>query len=703
MNETLKNKLRARVIEEQDIVVYFWYNAFEEQLFSEQIDSEYDMTYWDFGNIFLVNNLDIIPELSMNNLVYLLSSNNNEIVQLAKEQIMQRFENGEHIFSGENSELDAFGVRVSAWQTAFSKLGKENIEKFKAILDRKERELKESNPRVYELLCKFPTYIGMDNFLSCYENGSITLDKLELLEKLALENPNMLNTINFRIFDDEIFEMGEEFISRIAKFPNFSNKLINLAKNNPELFQIVKKHFTELEQTQTIQEALDIEYKILGYITRNAISIKGNIDFESLANCAIRNHEIIGNISIDYTENYEEEFEKECDKQYARNPILEEKKNILFNKYFGMSLYNAEDFFIRYIKNIDQIQLQQQDIKDYIAEVARVLQVEDEAELDKIYYSARKMATPLQNIHFEYELRDAYTKTFVQALNETHNNLNGTEEVQYIEFQGEKIKQIKLNGKFNLLVHSTDSGFKEEKNIEKGILNAWKHQKDPSAHLASSCFMTQDFLGHVPANEKGVLAVFTSVNSKDLSLMGPSDINSHIRNYNYESGDGMYMSAENLPYYSRRIYSEVPVERKKPDYFLLFDDSSEEVVQNTYKAALEFGVSVCFIDKKEIVEQQIQNLKELMTQFKESGDLSILQNLVSTYETNVAGWLLNRDSSEIDDSLTSNINNERFREHFEQIEASIYTIIGEYIQENRGKTDFSQKLIQISRNNARRN
>ena len=107
--------LRAKALEEQDILIYYWYNWFDEQLFTEKIDSESNISYSNFAKDVLVPNLDIIPNMSMNNLVYLLSSSEDSINKIAVEEIMRRFHLGEHIFSGENAEMDCFGVRRDLW------------------------------------------------------------------------------------------------------------------------------------------------------------------------------------------------------------------------------------------------------------------------------------------------------------------------------------------------------------------------------------------------------------------------------------------------------------------------------------------------------------------------------------------------------------------------------------------------------------
>lgn len=281
-------------------------------------------------------------------------------------------------------------------------------------------------------------------------------------------------------------------------------------------------------------------------------------------------------------------------------------------------------------------------------------------------------------------------KHMLMLFGETDDKLTQATDTEFIEVDGKQVKKINLRGDFNLLVHSTDSGFKGDKEILDGsFASSWRNISDTERHLASSCYITQDFLGHVPANENGVIAVFTRSTTEGISLMGPTDIDSNIKQYDNTSNRGLYMAAKNMPQNTRRVYSEIPVERRDPDYLLIFDDTPEQVLQNSYKAAAEFGIPVIFIDKVEVEKQQLSKLDELTKKFEETQDLSVLSELISTYETNVAGWLLNRDPKEVDDSFTKNIDNERFRADFETRENVIYQMVQTYVQQAIQKGDKS--------------
>ena len=697
MDEALRDKLRKKIIEAQDEIVYFWENNYCEGTSTETIPDS-DLHYGSLVSDFLKDNLDFVENLSMGNLVLLLSAIDKDVVEAAKAQILKKFDAGEHIFSGPNPENESFGIRSLAWDSVYGKLPEEDLKRIHAKIDEQYEALKEADPKAYSIAEKITTYMALDNFLHYYEKGIITPDKLDFIGKMISENPNILNTINFGVFSDEILEMGEEFVTRVSQYPNINSKLIILANSNPQLFEAVKKGFIDLEQTVSEQEALALQETTLIYATRMAHEIQGDINFEDLVNSAILHRDSYFDKEVDYSENYREEFEKDCDAKYDRSSFVHNKKAILLSKFFGISNYKAEEFFNTYFKNAGQLDLPDGELKDYITQVTRILETEDEAEIDTMYHSMEKRVTPIERTHFEYDLRDAYMQTISDATRKTHESLEAAEDAQFIDFNGHKIKQVKLTGDFSVILHSTDSGFKEEKTLEEGkFLETWRQRKDPSTHLTSGCFVTQDFMGHVPAGTNGVLAVFADLDKSDLSLMGPTDIDSHVRKYDYQAGKTKYMTAGNLAHNAKKVYAEVPVQKKKePDYFLIFDDTPEDVVQNTYMVAAETGATVLFGNKKDIEQRQLQKLDDLMERFKETGDLSVLQTLVSTYETNVAGWLLNRDPSEQDESFTAGIEHERFRADFDQREARMYDLIDEYIRGAGTRPNARESLKQVA-------
>ncbi|MBR3696995.1 MAG: hypothetical protein IKM97_01805 [Clostridia bacterium] len=457
---------------------------------------------------------------------------------------------------------------------------------------------------------------AIESFLNSYAKGNVTPQKLEYLKRVATENPNILNKMSYAILTDEIFEMGEEFVTRIARYPNISSKLVQLLEISFEVFQTIKAGFIELEKTARRPETLEIEQKVLSYVINNYKDLQG-LSFEQIANMAIQEIEEI-------------------------------------------TIYTEKGF--------------------------------------EVVNFGEANSSPLDELHHKYDIIQRYAQSFVYALHETAEVARSIEEVVYFDVNGKRVKQINFHGNFNFLVHSTDSGFKEEKKILDGnFKKTWSQNPDIEAHLTACCFINQDFLGYVPARENGVLMIFSDLQPDDISLMGPVDINSHITEYDCKAGRPVYICAKEMPYHSRRVYSEIPIENREPDFILVFDDMPDSVLQNSYKAAADFDIPVLFMSKSELEQNQIDTLYDMIQDYYSKSDLSILSSLVSIYETNVAGWLLNRDNSITDNSFTKGINNERFREDFEFLGTIIFKLLDEYISKLAEKQNNSTDISIIGR------
>ena len=207
--------------------------------------------------------------------------------------------------------------------------------------------------------------------------------------------------------------------------------------------------------------------------------------------------------------------------------------------------------------------------------------------------------------------------------------------------------------------------------------------------IIASAYMNQDFLGCAPVGENGVMYGFTDIDVEKVNIMGTTDINSYVRSYDHSASANKYRTADEMPYESRRVYSEIGIERTdtKPNCVVMFDDLEDEAKMNAYDAAAEFNIPIYYIDKKEIAEQQIERLQGKIADFKETKDINKLDEIINTYETNAAGFLLNRTKKEVDETHTSQIDNTVFKEQFDKVENEIYDSVTQHLEYISSKED----------------
>ena len=294
-------------------------------------------------------------------------------------------------------------------------------------------------------------------------------------------------------------------------------------------------------------------------------------------------------------------------------------------------------------------------------------------------------------------MEQEFALSYTSELSETKKKLDKSDNRKIIEFEGKKVVQIEPDNYFNLLVHSTDAGFVNENKLtaEESLKSKWKSSDLTFNHVISMTYINQDFLGMAPVGENGVIYGFTSLDSKNVRLMENTDINTYSNEFGYSASQKKYLTAQSMPYNSRRLYSEVGVERSKtnPDYVIIFDDSTEQAIKNAYKAATEWDIPVILLDKEKIKDRQIERLEELKKNFEETRNPDKLHELLNTYETNMAGWLLNRKQDEQDQSFTKSINNERFREEFDEEYSKITSTMENYLEGFEQNHESTQDLV----------
>lgn len=290
-----------------------------------------------------------------------------------------------------------------------------------------------------------------------------------------------------------------------------------------------------------------------------------------------------------------------------------------------------------------------------------------------------------------------YALSYTEELARTKEDLANVQKQVIIEHGGKKILQIEPGENFNLLVHSTDAGFISEGklNENENLKEKWKTSDNTFNHIISMTYVNQDFMGMAPVGENGVMYGFTSVDNKNVRMMGNTDINTFSNEFGYSAVQKKYLTAKSMPYNSRRVYSEVAIERKetKPDYVIIFEDATEKNIENAYKAATDWNMPVVLLNKEKIKDNQIQRLEKIRKDFEETKDPEKLHELLNTYETNMAGWLLNRKTDEKDESFTQMISHERFREDFENEYNNITKTIDEYLEGFNINDDRTEELV----------
>lgn len=711
MSIQITNEEKETIIKQQDFLVYFMHRNIVETTAGERPEN-LNVSFFEFPEL-LKNNIDILEHFTTDNLILVLPKlansylkDNENVKKYIIDLLKKRFIDGEHLLGGSDIEIDFFGAHSEIFSGA-NVIAKEDTEFWEEIKNKilDEYNDKKDDSRFSKIFDLLQKYVSVDNLCKCIQNGIFdNSDKINMLTILAEKNPELIKTMDFNIFKGDIYTFGIDFIEHIASYPNLSYKVVKLNENNPALFEAIIK-IAEIDKEKIpLQKYEDIEI-LASYFSKRCFSLKDMpLNLEDLKNCAIRHWGIFDKASeiveCDYGPDYEKRYEEACNSKFVQEKELEGKKNILLIKYFSVSLKEAKKLINIYEGNINKVKHLSKDESAlvFLDNIKKVIQIDDIDELENLYSNPTYQIKPDALLKFRDDIRNLYAITFSDKLFDTHSQVELAKSIEgkKIVYNGKLIDVIPLTGNFSFLIHSSDTGFKTEKKIlDNDFKKTWENIPDPSTHILSTSYINQDNLGAAPVKGNGVLYAFTNLPTERIQLIGNTDINSHVRTSYYSSQNSQFVSANDIAYQTRRVYNEIAVERKdlRPDYIIVFDDSDEKVKDNSYKAALDWNIPIIYINKEKILNQQLENLETLIDLYKSTNSPQYLQELFITYETNISGWLLNKDSTYEKETYTDGIDNLRFKDSFKVIREQIMDIAKEALSTASNK-EFVIPIIQ---------
>lgn len=694
MEEENKRLLIKKIIQEQDLVSLYAFDNFNKSLGVMQVYTK-DIYYKDLYK-FILENPEIMDSFSIKNLYTLLARGyKDEDEKIINEKIAKKLEQEE--FFCEDIDKEAFMKPIHT-NMLYGKIDEETKKK---INDKTLKDLKTLKGTEYEkIVGHLGFYPDAINFLKYYKDGIFTPEKVEVINKMIDKNSNALRYVNFGLFQDEVFELGPDFCEYISKFPAISYQMLLIKDKAPQMFETISDRIKSYDNIKDNLNELEI---LVTYGARNVFELQDKeIKIDDFLECAYRNSNEFQLINVDYGSEYQKRFHKELKKEYDKASKTEEKLNVYMNKEYSLSLKGAKRLLKDFGTDLENLENLSEETKQFFKEINKVVELDDEEQINTLFSSSQTRYSTIQVEKVKAEIQKECAKEFSEEFRKTNKKiqqrLQKNQEVIEIEYNNRKIKQVKLNGKFNLLFHSTDTEFISVKDATENFKEEWKNGKNKNNHVVSTTYTNQDFLGLAPVEKNGVRYVFSTVQKDNIRLMGVSDLNTYSTYFAYDSASKQYMSANTLANNARRVYSEFGIERDgvNPDYVCIFDDDLPEVVENTYKAAEQFDIPILYIDKAEIEQQQIDRLENLVEEFNNTKDTQILQKLINTYETNVAGWLLNRsDELEKDESHTATIDNTRFKDDFKNIQNKIEDTVKQFLSIKDGKTNPEEEITEV--------
>jgi len=581
---------------------------------------------------YIQDHLFILKKLSTENLIHLFSMKNHTFAQMrpvfnfVEQEIMERLALPESILAG--SSLAYYVNFKGRKENSFSLSGMslEHIEQVSASIYSSISYLKRNYPNDYRRMQGKLNLRTVQNYCSLLEQGGFTEKKYDTIDRIALENRHTLDSIHYGIFADEVYQLGEDFICLIARYPNICKQIVELSHICPKVMKVIGdivcaySSSSDFFYHQILHDTLYYLYHILDFSNLENLSY---VDIVNMALLEPSHLELTGLREYKQViQDFDHRFQELLDDSHSINEL----RDIYCLKYFGLSQMGVWEF-LRTFQLMDVNSSIIQEMNDVILE-------SDEEKLVQKYWSCSFIFTPLDILKLKDQLRRECARSYVDALMDTEKkiDLSVSETVSY---HGSSIQVIQLDDDFSLIVHSTDSQIVgASKEMDDHVVDSWNHPRDAQTRLVASSYINQDNFRLAPLGENGVYMGFIHFHEEQIEMISSYDSHSRLGEMKAVSfKDSCYIPADHMASSMRCGWSEIDHQLTNPDYIVLWDDATEKQKENAYEAALKWGIPILSLSKMKLRQRQIQKQNDLMTEFRIENDYSMIKKLVNCFES----------------------------------------------------------------------
>ena len=626
---------------------------------------------------YIFNNEHILKNMSNDNLVLLIGMLSDDEIDNVLKELEKRIKNGDTIFESNVIRKGLFNIEQNFAYGVVRKMPEEIQE----MIIKNGKEISAKLPD--EIRDIYYGELGLFQRMSLgkmYANGELDATSINFIKNINDNGIGDLSKANTKLFNKEIINsLGEDYIIEVMNYPELSKKVVSLFTNDRRLFNT----FSEVMKKNSIDDSLNTFYiknkSFLNFIFENQESLK-NVDSAVLKSNTFMNYVLYNSnsynisdsiskkIPVDFSMDYERKIAQYCDNLFNKSieaNNIKGAKNAYFQKYFSISYDEARTFVSKYSDHIDEVIKydNKQTANTIVNLFKKINETEDLNYLKNLYDKQAFNFNAEEMISLDSTIKEVYSKSYVDKLTQTNNNIKNKlrQNHETIDFNGKKVDVIDMDDNFNFIVHSSDTGYVVGKKlVNNSYIDTWK-SISPETHGLSTSYISNTNIGSAPVGGQGVLYAFNDINTKNIGVMAPYDVDGHIANYGFSSGNKqIYISADEMSNNTLRVYNELVLDRKsvKPSYVIVYTDMSKESIDSAIKAAAEWNVPVIRIDKMNLAKKQLSQINDLIDKFNKSDDLNLLDKALNKYESNVAGYKLNSNVADGVEDATSSINND---------------------------------------------
>ena len=585
---------------------------------------------------FILSDSSILQQISDRDLVA-LSNTPSLDVSNAKSEIERRVLNGQVVFDHLAYDFSEFTKKDFGNST---KLLSDDVIK---TLNNNMVMLCRSLPSELKSIARKMFIFEQVSLARAYKDKKIDATGIDFLQnvfnQVTTEQRQDYTFVNFNLCNKEYIDvLGTEYLQHILTNPVVSSKIELLHDSYPSLF----RYFADYVQLCLKDNSLNTFYSKTKFVLDELFEQKDFINTHLLDESFPEYLMMHSKGFIDsYSKDWKNQFYLNCDLEYKNSMLLDQKKNAFLKKYFSISLDEAHKIVSKYGEDLKSIQEFAELSINMIENIQYILDVQNKELLDNLYQNTDCSFQIEEILYMEDTLREAYAKTYVDKLNTTKEViLESPKEV--VSIDGKQVELIHLENDFGLIIRSTSTGYGSSNVSVNSYIQQWDN--NIRSHILSASYITQDNIGTAPLLDNGVLYGIDTLDASSIAMISPYDIHSQIYDYGYTSlSEEKFVAEHSMANYTLRTYNEIALEKKniKPNYIVIFDDSSPAILHNSVEAASEWNIPILKIDRSKILKQQNTNIQNSLTSFVETGKVEFLEKTLNLYEASVSGFQAN--------------------------------------------------------------
>lgn len=342
--------------------------------------------------------------------------------------------------------------------------------------------------------------------------------------------------------------------------------------------------------------------------------------------------------------NYEINLNNKLEEELNNSKTIQEIKNVVLNKIFGISLSESEK--VLYMYGISLNKLNDSKYVKYVKLIRQIIEEDEKSSLINIYHNY-----PSLNIEEKFLMDQELKKIYNQILSDSLYKINNKTPNGYFDYENNSIPFYVPDNEFYLLVNSLSAY-----NYKSEILDYnkfWNSNSGIQNHgICCSLISNQNVGQTAPIGD--VLVGFDSFSNTAIQLANSNDLASTTDTFDMETFSSVrFMTPEDYIDNTRTSHNELVLERCElrlnkntdymniqPSYVIIYDTFNEDKIANSLKAAYELKVPIVLLKTKDIALNENKEIEQYKNQVMDTFDMNIFSKLIVRLENNIYGFSL---------------------------------------------------------------